>query len=213
MTSGAWSLNRCARYITRAPPRRSPASPGCNPAATRRCWLEPDLDCSTRCTSPDEVDRRWTSTRPNWSIARVIQARSSGRNPLFFWLPRQFFRSTSWCAMLTSPTRMTSRSTAALEVRRERVEKAELRLLPVLARRSTRKIAADDAEPRGAAVVEAGFDVAAFRVEFRIAEPATTRRPFQRRGRRPNSPSSRRSESARRDRRCSRIGRDSRPEP
>ena len=34
----------------------------------------------------------------------VIQARSSGRKPLFLRLPFQFFRSISWCAMLMSPT-------------------------------------------------------------------------------------------------------------
>jgi hypothetical protein len=44
---------------------------------------------------------------------RVIQARSSGRKPLFLRLPRQFLRSISLCAMLMSPTRITSRSLAS----------------------------------------------------------------------------------------------------
>ena len=34
---------------------------------------------------------------------RSSHARSSGRNPEFFWFERQFFRSISLCAMFQSP--------------------------------------------------------------------------------------------------------------
>ncbi len=44
----------------------------------------------------------------------MSQARSSGRNPEFFWFERQFFRSISRCAMFQSPHRMNSRPEALI---------------------------------------------------------------------------------------------------
>ncbi len=61
--------------------------------------------------------RRNTSTNPISSNTRVSQARSSGRNPEFFWFERQFFRSICWWAMFQSPHRITSRP-ARLSLRR-----------------------------------------------------------------------------------------------
>ena len=52
---------------------------------------------------------RNTSTRPMSFNSIVIQARSSGVKPLFFWLLFQLRKSISWCAMLMSPTKINSR--------------------------------------------------------------------------------------------------------
>jgi hypothetical protein len=93
-----------------------------------------------RVERAEHVDQAASSSR------RVIQARSSGRKPLFFWLPRQFLRSISWCAMLTSPTRMNSRSAFSASGAGTRVQEAELGGLPLFAAGPAGKVAADDAE-------------------------------------------------------------------
>src|ERR1019366_3846137 len=70
----------------------------------------------------------------------------------------------------------------AFEIRRHQGEEGEFRLLPMLARRAAREIAADDAQPRqrfAAAASEARLDVAALGVEFPVpeAEPHRGRLP------------------------------------
>ena len=50
-----------------------------------------------------------TPARKMSVISCYFPSGSSGRKPEFFWLPRQFFRSISLCAIFTSPHRMTSR--------------------------------------------------------------------------------------------------------
>ena len=49
---------------------------------------------------------------PASSNTRVIHARSSGRNPELFWLPRQFLMSCLVCAMFQSPHSTTLRRLA-----------------------------------------------------------------------------------------------------
>ena len=73
---------------------------------------------------------------PPRRLARHPGPFSSGRKPLFFWLLRQFFRSASLCAMLTSPHRMKSRSAFQThQVRVDQVRKRNLlALLALLAR-------------------------------------------------------------------------------
>ena len=80
---------------------------------------------------------RNTSTKPSSSNTRVSHARSSGRNPEFFWLLRQLRRSIGWCAMFQSPHSTTSRPLCdeRFEMRQECIEKAELRRLPMRAAR------------------------------------------------------------------------------
>ncbi len=97
----------------------------------------------------------------------VSQARSSGRNPEFFWLLRQLRRSIGWCAMFQSPQRMISRPLAAKlrEMGKEGFEKSEFRRLPVRAGGARRKIQADDRETG-----EMRLDVTSFGVEFRMPE-------------------------------------------
>src|SRR5690606_5957856 len=55
------------------------------------------------------LSTRKASTQPTSSNNSVSQARSSGRKPEFFWLPRQFLRSISLWAMFQSPQMMYSR--------------------------------------------------------------------------------------------------------
>jgi hypothetical protein len=97
-----------------APAGRGPAWPGGSPAASPRCWqvglaaVAPPgvaLVGGVGLQVPVDVDQARAR-----SSSLVIQALSSGRKPLFLRLLRQFFRSCSLCAMLTSPHRMKSRS-------------------------------------------------------------------------------------------------------
>ncbi|CAM5299629.1 hypothetical protein STENM327S_08805 [Streptomyces tendae] len=62
---------------------------------------------------------RTTSTYPPsaGSRTRLSHSRSSGRNPEFFLLARQFFRSASRWAMFQSPQTTTSRPSAAARSR------------------------------------------------------------------------------------------------
>ena len=53
-----------------------------------------------------------------------IQARSSGRKPDCFWLPRQFFRSIFRCAIFQSPQMMYSRRSHFLQARQQIVHVA-----------------------------------------------------------------------------------------
>jgi hypothetical protein len=68
----------------------------------------PRFDHHVYCSGRGST-RRKTSTKPSSSNTRVSHARSSGRNPEFFWLLRQFLRSMGWWAMFQSPHRMISR--------------------------------------------------------------------------------------------------------
>jgi hypothetical protein len=98
---------------------------------------------------------------------RVIQARSSGRKPEFFWLLFQFLRSISLCAMFQSPQMTTSRPSALqfLQVRQEDFHEAELGQLALRRGGTGRAVDRDHGQ-----VADVGTGVAALVVELDAAE-------------------------------------------
>ena len=80
------------------------------PTFLAQAW--PRLLHQVYCSRARVDARRNTSTSRASSNTRVSQARSSGRKPEFFWLPFQFFRSISLCAMFQSPQMTNSRPLA-----------------------------------------------------------------------------------------------------
>ena len=122
--------------------------------------------------SGSRLIRRKTSTKPSSSNTRVSHARSSGRNPEFFWLLRQFLRSIGWCAMFQSPQRITSRPASRSRCRcgRNCGEKAELGELALRRARPRRQIDADHGE-----LAEVGLQIAALGVELVAAEAGAHR--------------------------------------
>jgi len=114
--------------------------------------------------------RRKTSTHPNSSNTRVSHARSCGRKPEFFRFDRQFFRSISRCAMLTSPQTITSRPAAVASLRSRsscgKKHRGSGTSTPAGAARPSRT----GSTPTPRDVAELGLHVAALAVELGHAE-------------------------------------------